>query len=126
MRPTSVILALFVTAPIAGAQSHDHPTPVPTAAALLQIRDVEKATASLSTPDAARAAGYEPSLGWIPMMGTHWVHGPRMLEGKNVKLLQPSQLMFSPVGGKETLVGIAYAYYAPTNDAAPPALFDGA
>jgi hypothetical protein len=35
--------------------------------------------------------------------------------------------MFSPVGGKETLVGVAYAYYAPIKDKTPPpALFDGA
>ena len=47
------------------------------------------------------------------MMGTHWVHGPRMLEGKPaVTLTTPSQLMFSRVDGKDTLVGVAYAYYA--------------
>jgi len=124
MRPTTAILAMLVTAPVVGAQNH-HTSP-PSAAALQQIREVQQAAAALSTTESARAAGYEPSLGWIPMMGTHWVHGPRMLEGRNVKITLPSQLMFSPVGGKETLVGVAYAYYAPLNDATPPALFDGA
>ena len=39
----------------------------------------------------------------------------------------PAQLMFSPVDGKETLVGVAYAYYAPITDTTPPpVLFDGA
>jgi len=125
MGHTTAILAMLVTAPVLGAQSH-HTSSPPSAAALQQIRDVQQAAAGLSTTESARAAGYEPSLGWIAMMGTHWVHGPRMLEGRNVKLTQPSQLMFSPVGGKETLVGVAFAYYAPLADAAPPALFDGA
>lgn len=130
MRSTTLLFALIVTAPVLAAQSPSHhhaPAPV-SAAALKQIRDVEKAAASLTTTEGARAAGYEPVLGWIPLMGTHWVHGPRMLEGRGgLSLNAPAQLMFSPVGGKERLVGLAYAYYAPIKDTTPPpALFDGA
>jgi len=127
MRPTTVVLALLVSVSVVDAQSHTHSTAPPSAAAMRQIEQVEKAATLLSTPDLARAAGYEPALGWIAMMGTHWVHGPRMLKGKEgVTLTEPSQLMFSPVNGKETLVGVAYAYYAPLDDAKPPAVFDGA
>ena len=125
MRPTLFGIALLAT-PIVGAQSHQHAPPAPSAVVLKQIRDVEQAAAAIATPDRARAAGYEPALGWIAMMGTHWVHGPRMLEGQTAASPAPSQLMFSPVG-KETLVGVAYAYYAPLKDAPPPpVIFDGA
>jgi hypothetical protein len=92
-----------------------------------QLAQVREAAAALSSPEAAKAAGYEPVLGWIPMMGTHWVHGRRMLQGKSaVALNTPSQLMFSSVKGKDTLVGVAYAYYTDIQDKDMPVLFDGA
>ncbi len=127
MRWTTLVAALLTAASIVSAQSHQHQMPSTSAVALQQVRDVEKGAAALATPEGARAAGYEPALGWVPMMGTHWVHGPRMLQGRPaVTLAEPSQLMFSPMNGKETLVGVAYAYYAPVKDAStPPALFDG-
>ena len=128
-RFTLAALVLLVIAPIAGAQSHQHhalPQAV-SAAAMKQVQDVKLAASTLTTPEGARAAGYEPVLGWIPMMGTHWVNGPRMLQGKPaVTLTTPSQLMFSRVNGKDTLVGVAYAYYAKTTDTEKPVLFDGA
>ena len=65
--------------------------PSTSAVALQQVRDVEKGAAALATPEGARAAGYEPTLGWVPMMGTRWVHGPRMLQGRPaVTLAEPS------------------------------------
>lgn len=128
MRTTPVLIALILTAPAVGAQSHHHAPAQVSPAALRQIHDVEKTMANLATTERAGEAGYEPALGWIPLMGTHWVHGPRMLEGASkVSRDAPAQLMFSPVGGRETLVGVAYAYYAPIKDKTPPpALFDGA
>jgi hypothetical protein len=129
MRSITLSCVLTAGSAIVGAQSHQHHAPATTSpAALQQILDVETQAASLSTPDLARTAGYESALGWIPMMGTHWVHGQRVLQGRPaVTVAEPSQLMFSPVNGKETLVGVAYAYYAPLKDAAsPPVLFDGA
>jgi hypothetical protein len=131
VRPTLVALVLLAAAPLAGAQSNQHQhhasSPTVSATAAQQIQDVKQAASSLATTDAARAAGYEPVLGWIPMMGTHWVHGPRMLQGKPaVTRATPSQLMFSRVDGKDTLVGIAYAYYTDIKDTVQPVLFDGA
>ena len=90
-----------------------------------QIHQVENATAPLATPDSARAAGFTPVLGWIPTMGTHWVNGPRMLQGRTFDVTSPSQLMFSRVNGQETLVGAAYAYFAPLTDSTRPNSFDG-
>jgi hypothetical protein len=92
---------------------------------LRQIEEVRTSTAKLATTDAAKDAGYSPVLGWIPMMGTHWVHGQRMMQGKGaVTLAGPSQLMFSQVNGKETLVGAAFAYYSDISDKTQPVLFD--
>jgi hypothetical protein len=118
-----------ISLPLIASQDHQHHPPAAiSATAAAQVREVAQALAPLATPDAARAAGFEPALGWMPMMGTHWVHGPRMLAGRPgaESRLAPSQLMFSLVDGKETLVGAAYAYYAPAKEAAPPVLFDGA
>ena len=129
MRITTTATFVVMAAAAAGAQSHHHAAAPASPAALRQIQEVRQATQSLAKTEDAKAAGYEPVLGWIPMMGTHWVHGPRMLEGRNRNADRnaPAQLMFSPVNGKETLVGLAYAYYAPLRDtAAPPVLFDGA
>lgn len=130
-RPTLVALVLLAAAPLAGAPSNQHQhhaaSPTVSVTAAQQIQDVKQSASTLTTTDAARAAGYEPVLGWIPMMGTHWVHGPRMLQGKPaVTRTTPSQLMFSRVDGKDTLVGVAYAYYADLKDTVQPVLFDGA
>lgn len=58
-------------------------------------------------------------------MGTHWVSSSRMRTGKNTPTTEPSQLMFSPMGGKETLVGAAFSYYTSPSDSTRPNLFDG-
>ena len=129
MRSMSLAVVLLTAVPTTQSQSHEHHAPaVATALALRQVEDVKRIAAAWSTTDNARESGYEPALGWIPMMGTHWVNGPRMLQGRDaVKLDGPSQLMFSPVDGKDTLVGVAYAYYAPAKGGSPPpVLFDGA
>jgi hypothetical protein len=120
---------LLVAGTLAAAQGHSHhPTAPVSPLAAEQIGEVRRAIEPLGRPESARAAGFEPALGWIPMMGTHWVHGPRMMDGKagNLSRLTPSQLMFSQVDGQERLVGVAYAYYAPTREVSTPALFDGA
>ena len=86
-----------------------------------QIAALEQALSGLSTPEAAAAAGFQPALGVIPTMGEHWVNYQRMMD--KVDPLQPEQLMFSPVGGKMRLVGVAYAFVGQVADA--PDLFDG-
>ena len=118
------LLVVSSRAPL-GAQQHRHEHADVPAEALRQIREVAKALEGLSTPEAAGAAGFHPVLGWIPTMGTHWVSGVRMLSGERFTAAAPSQLMFSPIGGKETLVGAAYAYLAAEQDSTRPASFAG-
>jgi hypothetical protein len=74
----SLAVVLLIAVPTTQSQSHEHHAPaVATAVALRQVEDVKRIAAALSTTDNARESGYEPALGWIPMMGTHWVNGPR-------------------------------------------------
>ena len=134
MRTHTLAVVLLATSMIAlpAAQApqshHHHDAPAPLSKLTLQqIERVRTATAALATPEAAQTAGYSPALGWFPMMGTHYVHGERMMKGKDaVTPTTPSQLMFSKVNGKETLVGIAFAYYTDINDKTFPKLFDSA
>jgi len=86
-----------------------------------QIAAVQKAVAGFSTEDTLRAEGFRPIFGMIPTMGTHWVSVGRMLD--SVTLLEPEQLMFSKVNGKQQLVGVAYAFLGQADQA--PDLFDG-
>jgi hypothetical protein len=130
MRTLTSAVAILTVARALSAQEMTHEKghtmpPTATAKAQQQIKDVQAATNALASPDGARTNGFMPVFGWIPTMGTHWVNGPRMLLGRGAKLAEPSQLMFSPVNGKETLVGAAFAYYAALNDSTRPATFDG-
>ncbi|MEP6989511.1 MAG: hypothetical protein ABJA80_01175 [bacterium] len=90
-----------------------------------EIAAVAKAVRPLGTTEAARAAGFSPVFGWIPTMGEHWVNRPAM-RNKPTDMLAPDNLMFSRIGGRDSLVGAAYAYYAPANDSARPPIFGGA
>ena len=58
-------------------------------------------------------------------MGTHWVSAAKMLSGKHFDPADPPQLMFSPVGGTEKLVGAAFAYLATESDSTRPETFTG-
>jgi len=96
------------------AQHHDHHDAAASADAGLserareQIEAVRNAVSGLATPEAATRSGFREGFAWLPTMGTHWVSPERTRDGFD--LLEPDQLMFSPVGGKPTLVGVAYAF----------------
>jgi hypothetical protein len=123
---TRLVLALLVAARVAAAQNLSQPEwPGLSAKARQEIKVVDSAVATVATPDAARSQGFGPVLGWIPTMGTHWVNQGRMFAGKGFDLTSPSQLMFSPVNGKQTLVGVAFSYFTPLADTIPPSSFDG-
>jgi len=120
------VLLAFAVAASAGAQPMAPATwKSITSTAQQQIREAQQATKRYASLDSARADGFGPVFGWIPTMGTHWVSGQRMLAGKGFTLASPSQLMFSRVNGKETLVGAAYAYVTPVSDSVRPPSFDG-
>jgi hypothetical protein len=91
-----------------------------------QIDDVVKVVSEFATTTAASNAGYRPVFGWIPTMGVHWVAGGQMLNGRQANLNAPSQLMFSTIDGRDSLVGAAYAYLTAIADTIRPVLFDGA
>jgi hypothetical protein len=96
------------------------------AAARRQIDSVARIVLPLGTTDAASLAGYHPTFGWIPTMGEHWVRGGQMFNGRQTDRSTPSQLMFSKIAGKDSLVGAAYAYFTPVADTIRPTIFDGA
>jgi len=102
----------------------DHSTTV-SSKAQKEIAGVAKATSSLGTSAAATSAGYQPVFGWIPTMGVHWVDRSRMVKDKQSDVTAPDNLMFSRIGGKDSLVGAAWAYFAPVADSTRPHLFDG-
>ncbi len=74
----------------------------------LQVATLQKAMSELNTPEAARAAGFNPALGDIPGMGVHYVNMLRNIDG--VKIDAPDHLMFINIDGREQLVGAAYAF----------------
>lgn len=111
---------------MAGMHHHDAPT-VLSAKAKKQIDSVAKAVTKYGTEKAAADAGFQPKFGWIPTMGEHWVAvGQMMNGGRQTNRNAPSQLMFSKIAGKDSLVGAAYGYLTATNDTVRPVLFDGA
>lgn len=115
---------VLAQAPMRDMAGTDHATPV-SAKALQEIADVAKAALPLGAPGAAASAGFQPVFGWIPTMGVHWVDETRMVKAKQSDITAPDNLMFSRIGGKDSLVGAAYAYLAPVSDTARPTLFDG-
>ncbi|MDA1372924.1 MAG: hypothetical protein O2971_19515 [Proteobacteria bacterium] len=78
-------------------------------AARLQMATLQQDISALNTPEAAKAAGFNPVLGDIPGMGVHWVHPARM--GDPVDINAPDNLMFADIDGREQLVGAAYTFY---------------
>ena len=55
-------------------------------AARLQMATLQEDISALSTPEAAKAAGFNPVLGDIPGMGVHWVHPARMVDPVDINL----------------------------------------
>jgi len=103
------------------AAMHDHAGPIVSCTTLAtppwtglpetdrrRIEVARQAVADLSTPEAARAAGFVPLFGEIPGMGVHYVNRERGQNG--VRIDEPDHLLFSTVDGEERLVGAAYAF----------------
>ena len=69
-------------------------------------------------PEAARAAGYRPVGPDFPGMGRHWIH-PSLILRDSLDASQPPVLEYADIGGRPTLVGVAYAVLV--KDGTPPA-----
>ena len=91
-----------------------------------QIDSVAKAVSAFGTTTAASSSGFRPAFGWIPTMGVHWVAGGQMMNGRQANVKAPSQLMFSKINGRDSLVGAAYGYFTAIADTVRPVIFDGA
>jgi hypothetical protein len=104
--------------------SHEAAPAALTATARAQLAEARRATTPVATPEAARLAGYRPMFGHVPLQGEHWVRVDRVF-ADTFDVARPSVLMFAPVAGTPTLVGVAYAFLRPVG-APPPRGFDGA
>jgi hypothetical protein len=111
--------------PSMAGMHHDASTVV-SAATRREIDSVVKALLPLGAPGAAANAGFRPAFGWIPTMGEHWVSRAQMVNGRQTNRAAPSQLMFSKIAGRDSLVGAAYGYMTVVGDTVRPVLFDGA
>ena len=88
-----------------------------------QIDSVRVAVAKYADPRVAEDSGYEPVFGLIPLQGVHYVR-PDLIKAGTFNLTEPSVLMYAPVNGVPTLVGVAYAYQHPRAQPLPEG-FDG-
>lgn len=89
-----------------------------------QIAEAKRVAADLDTPEKARAAGYRPRFGDVPLQGEHWTNSRLVLTG-TFDIEHPPILMFAPIDGTQKLLGVAYAYEVKQDDAIPDG-FDGA
>ena len=106
--------------------AHNDMATAVSAKARKQIDSVAKAVHALATTSAASSSGFRPVFGWIPTMGEHWVAGGQMMNGRKANVNMPSQLMFSKINGRDSLIGAAYAYFTAAADTIRPVIFDGA
>lgn len=89
-----------------------------------QIAEARRVAAAFDTPEKARAAGYRPRFGDVPLQGEHYSNPQLVLTGK-FDIEHPPILMFAPINGAEKLIGVAYAYEVKQDEAMPDG-FDGA
>ncbi len=89
-----------------------------------QIAEAKKAASNLDTPEKARAAGYRPRFGDVPLQGEHWTN-PSLVVAGTFDIDHPPTLMFAPINGVPTLLGVAYTYEVKSGDPIPDG-FDGA
>ena len=99
--------------------------PLPTRA---QLQISARTGRELSTPEAAHAAGYRriapPSIPDLnPVVGEHWIN-QRYLRVSALAPERPAYLIFYPLNGEQTPVGLAYGMAQPTG-APPPLGFEG-
>ena len=114
-------LCVIATSSLA-AQSSTVPARL-TAKAKAQIDSVRVAVAKYADPRVAEDSGYEPVFGLVPLQGVHYVR-PDLIKSGTFNLTKPPVLMYAPVDGTPTLVGVAYAYEHPRSEPLPEG-FDG-
>jgi hypothetical protein len=88
-----------------------------------QIDSVRRAMARFADPVVAEDSGYQPVFGMVPLQGVHYVR-PDLVRDGTFEATRPSVLMYAPIGGKPTLVGVAYAFEHARSKPVPEG-FDG-
>ena len=73
------------------------------------LRHTRSATEAYRNAAAAMAGGFRPVGADAPAMGRHWVNLPRLFDGR-IDAAEPEILTYAVVGGRETLVGVGFAY----------------
>lgn len=89
-----------------------------------QIVEAQRVAAAFDTPEKARAAGYRPRFGDVPLQGEHFSNPQLVLAGV-FDIEHPPILLFAPIDGEEKLIGVAYAYEVKQDEPTPDG-FDGA
>lgn len=89
-----------------------------------QVAEAHRVALLLDTPEKARAAGYRPRFGDVPLQGEHWSNPQLVLTG-TFDIEHPPILMFAPIDGAQQLIGVAYAYEVKQGEPTPDG-FDGA
>jgi hypothetical protein len=119
----ATIVALASNALATNLEAQAKGAPALSAKARAQIDSVRQAVARFADPVAAEDSGYQPVFGLVPLQGVHYVR-PELVRDGSFDLTKPPVLMYAPVKGKATLVGVAYAYEHPRTQPVPEG-FDG-
>ncbi len=92
-----------------------------------QVAQVAAATERYRDASLLQKEGWKRFGGDEPLMGEHWSHpaGPDYVAGKPIDFTRPSNLMYTQIGGKKVLVGVAFVVRLDADDPLPPG-FDGA
>ena len=117
------VFAAFLVAGSALAAQTPSQSPALSLKAQAQIDSVRRAVARFADPRVAEDSGYQPVFGLVPLQGVHYVR-PDLVRDGTFELTEPSVLMYAPVKGTPTLVGVAYAYEHPRARGIPDG-FDG-
>jgi hypothetical protein len=110
MRKLLVLGSLVAHATLAHAHdgvSHDPRLPAATQA---QIHEVAAAVARYRDFRVAEREGWKKFGGDEPLMGEHWHsdRGPDYVSGDRIDFSRPSNLMYTDIGGKKVLTGVAF------------------
>lgn len=121
--------ALILSGTAVAHAQHDHAAAggAMTAAMRAQLDELAAAVRRYGDIELARREGWKPFGGDEPLMGQHWYNpaGPDYV-GHDVRLdfNRPSLLMYSEVGGRMVLTGVAYTVRLRSGEA-PPEGFAG-
>lgn len=87
-----------------------------------ELAEVHAAVAPYRDADEARAAGWRPVTGPVPLMGAHWSlgpNGPDYVAGDALDLGRPSNLIFAEIDGRLDLVAVAFVVRLGPDDPLP-------